>query len=292
MPTLAVITQWALLGALLTATPLQAFDCKNIQLKDKLFDLSALDRQHVIDVSLDTPPTKTIEKYTINPCQALKPDDKVDKEDQCEADTFVCKTVTNIKHDQPRVTRVQIISGGSDQKPVVELAKESDEHPQLLWTMKGPVVDKLNFRTDITFICDSQAGTVTSDPQMVSMDQGVLKLEWKTASVCTFSKVDPEKPKTPDSDSPDKDKKPSDEQPAPSDEGGSVIGTIFKIFAILLSIYFVVGIVYNYAIAGLGGLDLIPHRHFWQELPYIVTDFVQYVYASCSGRRRGGYSAV
>ncbi|KAJ1917395.1 type II membrane protein [Tieghemiomyces parasiticus] len=272
-----------------------ALNCKDLTISGQHYDLSALDKEHVVKVKVTTPPTYTMEEYSLNPCQALTKKDEVPKDDQCPVGTFVCRTDVNYKAEKPRVTWVQPVSGGQDDgaSPAITVPKASpgsdpETSPKLQWTMRGPTVDKTDYRCDINLICDKEAAAAKSVPTFVSMKDGVLTLDWKSDAVCLTKRTDPKKPDEPE-------KKPDDEpkpdEPAHS-SGSGFFGTLFKIIGILLLVYFVVGIIYNYAIAGATGLDLIPHRYFWQDLPSLCVEFVQYIYQSCGGRRRGGYSAV
>ncbi|KAJ1978336.1 type II membrane protein [Dimargaris verticillata] len=274
----------------------QSFACKDVTVGDHRYDLSALNRDHVITRNFSTPPTYTAEIYTVNPCQALQFDSKLDKEDQCAQGTYVCHTTTNYKNDRSRITQVRVLGGGEkDASPTIEfkdkdIKNESD--PPLLWAMEGQkdqsdeVEPKSKaFRTEITLICDKNSGSVTTDPQFVQEVDHTLQLEWKSAAACVTTRSDPpaKDPKTPPS---------TPGQPEEVAQGGGFFATLFKIIGILLLVYVVVGAIYNYAVVGARGLDLIPHRYFWQELPYLCMDFFQYLYSSCSGRSRGGYTAV
>ena len=39
--------------------------------------------------------------------------------------------------------------------------------------------------------------------------------------------------------------------------------------------YLGIGMWYNYSHYGASGWDLVPHRHFWRELPYMVNDVLR-----------------
>ncbi|RKP36875.1 autophagy-related protein 27 [Dimargaris cristalligena] len=267
-----------------------ALNCKDFTLGDQHYDFSALDREHVVEIKTVTPPTHTIDRYTINPCQALQAPKDVPEIDRCPDGTFVCKTSTNYKPDEKdRVIAVQAIGGSKDETPVITAPRASSEKEDLLWSVKGPTVDKTDYRCDVRLFCDKDVDAAKAEPKFVSMTNGILTLEWTSAAVCVQKRTDPEDPKKPE-DKPSDD--PEKNDPEPSSGGGGFFSTLFKIIGILLLVYFVVGAVYNYAVAGASGLDLIPHRYFWQELPYLCLEFVQFAYNSCSGRRRGGYSAV
>ncbi|KAG2187673.1 hypothetical protein INT44_005363, partial [Umbelopsis vinacea] len=47
-------------------------------------------------------------------------------------------------------------------------------------------------------------------------------------------------------------------------------GIFFLIVGILVALYFIGGAFYNYKQYNARGLDLIPHRDFWLDLPYLI----------------------
>jgi len=76
---------------------------------------------------------------------------------------------------------------------------------------------------------------------------------------------------------------------------GSGIGWFFLVLLLAFIAYFVLGAYYNYTTYGASGVDLIPHRDFWQEVPYMARDVVAHLCSSGRPRRtstRGGYIAV
>lgn len=59
--------------------------------------------------------------------------------------------------------------------------------------------------------------------------------------------------------------------------------------------YFGIGAYYNYSTYGATGMDLIPHRDFWREVPYMLRDVFDHLCTSVKPRSsgsRGGYIAV
>lgn len=46
---------------------------------------------------------------------------------------------------------------------------------------------------------------------------------------------------------------------------------IFRLICAIVA-YFVLGSYYNYSQYGASGLDMIPHRDLWRDVPYIVGD--------------------
>jgi len=76
---------------------------------------------------------------------------------------------------------------------------------------------------------------------------------------------------------------------------GSGIGWFFLVLLLAIIAYFALGAYYNYTTYGASGVDLIPHRDFWQEVPYMARDVISHLCSSVRPRRasaRGGYIAV
>ncbi|KAJ1974495.1 hypothetical protein H4R35_003582 [Dimargaris xerosporica] len=209
------------------------FTCNDITVGDHHYDLSALNRDHVITRNFSTPPTYTAEIYTVNPCQALQFDNKLSKEDQCAEGTFVCHTTTNYKNDRSRITRVRVLGGGQkDVSPTIEFKDKdakNESDPPLLWAMDGQqnqsdeiAPNSKTFRTEITLICDRNGGSVTTDPRFVQEVDHTLQLEWKSAAACATTRSDPppaKDPKTPPS---------TPDQPEEVAQGSGFFATLFK----------------------------------------------------------------
>lgn len=53
---------------------------------------------------------------------------------------------------------------------------------------------------------------------------------------------------------------------------------------------------YNYTTYGAKGLDLLPHKEFWRDLPTLFSDLVTHITSnirgSSNGASRGGYTAI
>lgn len=56
------------------------------------------------------------------------------------------------------------------------------------------------------------------------------------------------------------------------------------------------GMWYNYTTYGAKGLDLLPHKEFWRDLPALFSDLASHITSSIrgssSGSSRGGYTAI
>jgi len=124
-------------------------------------------------------------------------------------------------------------------------------------------------------------------PKFVSYDGQRVNVEWTTPDACPLSDGDGDKPE---------DSKPGgggNENPT-SGHVGSGIGWFFLMLLSALAAYFAIGAYYNYSTYGARGLDLIPHRDFWQEMPYMLRDVVSHLCSNVGARRasRSGYIAV
>ncbi|CAO3662314.1 unnamed protein product [Umbelopsis vinacea] len=259
-------------------------------------DLTKLSRPEGFQIlnEVSTPPTKTRTEVKVNLCGALSRPEGADQ-DNCRAGTYVCRRVINVKDDNERVTEVQEIAGeieGSVLDSAITLPENekdlSKNGVQYIITLKGGKVLDTPQSTKITMECDAN-GDKNADPaaKLVanSYTNGVLELYWKTPYACASTEQTPDKP--------------SDGGNSNGGNGGggggmSGVGIFFLIVGILIALYFIGGAFYNYKQYNARGLDLIPHRDFWLDLPYLIKDLFSHLMESISARRRGGdgYVAV
>jgi len=139
---------------------------------------------------------------------------------------------------------------------------------------------------NVTLLCSSS----TSEPHLLQYDPstGVANIEWNSERACPSQNQDggdnsPDEPE--DDTTPD----------TPSSRGrGSGIGWFFLLLILGLLAYFGLGAYYNYNHYGSTGWDLIPHRDFWREVPYLIEDLVSYLFSSVrsGGGSRSGYVSV
>ncbi|KAJ2721383.1 type II membrane protein [Coemansia sp. Benny D115] len=276
--------------AALAATSLSfaaaAFDCKDARVAGFQYDLSALARETILDHNVTTTPTYTNTRYTINPCAALKPQpDSVPEIDRCPENAWICRSVTNYKKDEPRLTEVAAVAGtGKNDEPTLQATASGNERPkEFHWKMQGAHVDDTKWSTDIKFVCDSTKNNQDA-PKLVAVNDGVLELEWAVPAACALGDKDGKGDKAPKDDDGD-----SGDGEA---TGGGFFSTLFTLLVSAFVLYFVLGVMYKYLVVRATGLDLIPNRTFWREFPYLCADFAQHVWDTVSGRRRSGYSVV
>ncbi|KIP10926.1 hypothetical protein PHLGIDRAFT_125243 [Phlebiopsis gigantea 11061_1 CR5-6] len=264
-----------------------AFDCK-ITSGEYGWDLTSLKGEHTLSQERETPPTKFRDDVTFNLCEDLTRKDGVADRDQCEAGTRACLTQTNIKESEnERITAVIPLARSSVEHEVlpapnkgIRLTFSGPSYPDPVTSVQTPQ----SLKVDI--FCKPGADE-PEDPEFKSYDGKELRIEWNAPAGCGFGASDPEHPppgKVPDTD---KGKKES--------SVGSGLGWFFLLFLLALAAYFGLGAYYNYSTYGASGMDLIPHRDFWREVPYMLRDVVSHLCSAVRPRStssRGGYIAV
>jgi len=259
-----------------------------IQDSNMKLDLTKLSRPEGFQVLTEasTPPTTTKTEVKINLCGPLnRPEDA--NQDYCRAGAYVCRRVINVKDGNERVTEVQEIAGeieGSVLDSSLTLPENekdlSKNGVQYVITLKGGKVLDTPQSTKITMECDAN-GDKNADPPakptVNSYTNGVLDLYWKTPFACATTEQVPTPPDNGGNDN-----------PGNGGGGMSGAGIFFLIVGILVALYFIGGAFYNYKQYNARGLDLIPHRDFWLDLPYLIKDLFSHLMESISSRRRAG----
>ncbi|ORZ02768.1 autophagy-related protein 27 [Syncephalastrum racemosum] len=292
---------------LLSATgtlAIQAYCDKGYKLEntDYKLDLSKLNKEFVLTATTEQPPTTLQTSVAINVCDALKRPDGLAEADFCQQGASICRREVLLRKDQdqdqkPFVAVVQDIAGDfSDAKmnpsfslpePDKDLTKSGTK---LSLKLDGRKWKEQQQSAQIIFECD-ESGNRNDDPKaptLISYTNGMLLLEWKTVQACALKDGE----KVPDNDSP-KDGNNGGENGGGSG-GMSGVGIFFTIIGVLLGVYFVGGAFYNFRMYNARGLDLIPHRDFWLDLPYLIKDLMSHIRDSVLSHRRGGggYVAV
>ncbi|KAJ6625614.1 autophagy-related protein 27 [Mycena sp. CBHHK59/15] len=266
------------------ASPEDPFDC-HLQLGagGLKYDLTTLPGEQTITRDRDTPPTREVDTVRFSLCSDLKLQEGVSEADQCPTGTRVCLTKTNRKDGIDRIVSV------------IPLAQTSRLNPSFttLSSPKGVFVllhgglypHPLNSTdtqqsVNLTLLCDTAA-----DPKFIAYDGAQLRLEWSAPAGCGFEG--------------DKDNHESDEGNSPGSEksGGSLssVGWFLLLLFLAFATYMGLGAYYNYSTYGASGVDLIPHRDFWMEVPYMLRDVLSHLCSTVRPRRsssRGGYIAV
>ncbi|PVU93965.1 hypothetical protein BB559_003128 [Furculomyces boomerangus] len=133
-----------LLGARFLLVQSADFSCSKIDLNGTVVDLSAINSEFKVTQQLATPPTTNDYIYKINPCQGLKEDDGLPKEDRCAKDSWGCRTIINYKDKSPRIVDVVAIAAGeSNQIPKIYSTKNEKNNTEEEPPKKGdPPKDK------------------------------------------------------------------------------------------------------------------------------------------------------
>ncbi|KAI0074634.1 putative autophagy protein Atg27 [Panus rudis PR-1116 ss-1] len=256
------------------------FDCY-VSIGELKYDLHSASGEHTASRERDSPPTRYRDAVRFNLCEDLKPQDGIASEDQCPSGTRACLTKTNLKgQEDSRITAVIPIGNSTG----VESSRLSSPKGLQL-TFHGSSYPSLSSPEPVpqSFTIKLLCSTEESSPQFDSYDGKEVKVEWSVPAACGMG-------------SPPSDDKPSggDEKTPEEETVGSGIGYFFLLLFLAFVAYFALGAYYNYSTYGATGADLIPHRDFWREVPYMLRDVVSHL---CSSFRpgsssRGGYIAV
>ncbi|KAJ7188242.1 autophagy-related protein 27 [Mycena filopes] len=276
-----------LLSCSLPAAALEEpFENCRFQTNGLKYDLSSFSGEHTATRERDTPPTREVDSVRLSLCSDLQQQEGVPDPDQCPAGTRVCLTKINHKDGSDRVVSVIPIAQTSNLNPSYT-PRSSPKGVSLL--LHGGVYPHPINATDaqqsviITLLCDTTKG----EPSFISYNGEKLELEWAGPAGCGFAGEDEDHG--------------SDGEDGIPKNGGSSSGSLSSVgwFLLLLLLafatYMAIGVYLNYSNYAARGLDLIPHRDFWMEVPYMLRDVVSHLCSAVRPRRssnRGGYIAV
>jgi len=247
----------------------------HLSVGDYKYDLSELSGDQAILRTRSSPPTNITDTLRFNICKELSPLEGVASSDQCPSGTWACLSKTNLKYGEPdRVIAVIPMAQDQDLRAEYNVLKSPRG---LKMTLHGPSYPSSTTLepTPQTFILNLICATEASEPEFKSYDGAQAVVEWSAPSGCGFR----------GDSSTDEDSK----------TVGSGIGWFFLLLFISFAGYFALGAYYNYTTYGATGVDLIPHRDFWREVPYMLRDVVSHLCSSFQSRHsssRGGYIAV
>lgn len=232
-----------------------------------IFEKGALD----LTVTNSTPPSITHTQIQVNLCAALPHDGQKSTEDECPEGTLVCKTVTNEKHGDKRVTQVIPVASRAETflPDASPLQRQKIGNQRYVLHLAGPVYDNVNQTADLHVYCSPAhrepllrfSGAPGGRPSTLSLD--IL-----TATACR-------------------------RQGNPSSRGffGGIAHFVSFMFWLALAafvLYLLGGIWSNYTYYGARGWDLLPNRDFWRETPYLVQETVRH--AMRGPRGQGGHA--
>ncbi|KAI0276583.1 autophagy-related protein 27 [Russula aff. rugulosa BPL654] len=237
---------------------------------------------HTISRSRPLPPTNMTDTLRFNICNELSLLEGVSSGDQCSSGTWACLSKTNIKQgESDRIVAVIPLAQGPELR--AEYTRLSSPRGVQM-RLHGPVYPSSTTLepTPQEFVVDLLCATEESQAVFKSYDGTRALVEWSAPSGCNF-RSDPSSGG--DSKTPDKE----------AEAVGSGIGWFFLLLFVGFAGYFALGAYYNYTTYGATGMDLIPHRDFWREVPYMLRDVVSHLCSSFQSRHstsRGGYMAV
>lgn len=277
---------------------LSPFDCSNVAVSSKhAFDLSKIAYPIHTSNQESTPPTDTRTSIDIDLCKPLEADPNRDVKDQCPRGTRICITIETIRDGSTFVTQAIPVaysgeSGGSKIDAQVEWGEELEGGERSVeLQLPGATYAGREQKAELELVCDPKA-EADSHPTARSYDRadGKLKLRWPTKFACSNAATQPGS----GGGTPSKGGSGGDAGDGGDSSGSTGAGGwgFFSWLFFLLFVGFVgymgVGMYNNYNNYGASGWDLVPHKDFWRESPYIARDAATHVWQTVSDNRGGG----
>ncbi|SPO26833.1 uncharacterized protein UTRI_04146_B [Ustilago trichophora] len=276
---------------------LSPFDCSNVAVSSKQsFDLSKIAYPIRTSNQESTPPSETKTTIDIDLCKPLEADPNRDEKDQCPRGTRICITIETIKDDKTIVTQAIPVaysgeSGGSKIEAKVEWGEELEGGEKSIeLQLPGAKYAGHEQKAELELVCDPKADA-DSHPTARSYDRadGKLKLRWPTKFACSSTASKPGNGGTPSKGGNDSGKgKDGSSGSDTSDGGWGFFSWLFFLLIVGFIAYMGLGMYNNYNNYGASGWDLVPHKDFWRESPYIARDAATHVWQTVSGNRGGG----
>ncbi|RCI06614.1 hypothetical protein CU098_013864, partial [Rhizopus stolonifer] len=212
--------------------------------------------------NISTPPSIKSTITQINICDALS----ISKiKTECNKGTYVCQKIIYSQNNTDFVAEVHNIVGISKKSKLktelkaIEPKEDSSKSGysySLALSREGSDQSAM-----IILVCDTNQSRKPSEPSIVSYDNHVLTLEWKTVFACSAEKKSEKNPNNNHQNkSPKEGEEGKKEEKEEKEEGISAISLFFIIILILLAVYFVGGAIYNIKVYNAKGFDLIIHR--------------------------------
>lgn len=276
---------------------LSPFDCSNVAVSSKQsFDLSKITYPIRTSNQESTPPSETKTTIDIDLCKPLEADPNHDDKDQCPRGTRICITIETIKDDKTIVTQAIPVaysgeSGGSKIEAKVEWGEELEGGEKSIeLQLPGAKYAGREQKAELELVCDPKADA-DSHPTARSYDRadGKLKLRWPTKFACSSAASKPGNGGSPSKGGDDSDKRKDGSSGSDtSDRGWGFFSWLFFLLFVGFIAYMGLGMYSNYNNYGASGWDLVPHKDFWRESPYIARDAATHVWQTVSGNRGGG----
>ncbi|EJD52777.1 hypothetical protein AURDEDRAFT_111337 [Auricularia subglabra TFB-10046 SS5] len=218
----------------------------------------------------EQPPSTKHETISFDLCADLPRDEKLPEGDQCPSTTRACLVESFVKGDTSLITAV-IPVGFSDPKNIEYASMQNSKGLEA--TFGGGAYMKNTQSFKISLLCAPEA----SDPKFGDYAHNVATVEWTTPAGCA-------KRNDRDGD--------NNPKPPPTGSSGGSLRMFFLLFVLAFVAYFAIGSYYNYNTYGASGWDVIPHKDFWRELPYLLRDLASHLCSAFQPRSRSGYVAV
>ena len=273
---------------------LSPFDCAKVKLSSvQSFDLSRIPFPVSTSNIESTPPSETRTTIDIDLCKPLAANPDRSEADQCPRGTRICITIESIKDD--RTTVIQAIpvaysgdGGGSRIQAVAEFGDSLDGGERAIkLELPGADYAGRKQKTKLELVCD-KAAAQDAKPTARKYDRadGQLEIRWPTRFACSSDGGSGGGSNPP----------PSQTDPGSGGEigsdtdtgGGGFFSWLFFLLFLGLAIYMGLGMYNNYNQYGATGWDLVPHRDFWRESPYIAKDAASHVWRSVAGGSSSG----
>ncbi|KAJ7045537.1 autophagy-related protein 27 [Mycena alexandri] len=265
----------------------EPFENCHLKLANKWYDMEPLRGEHTVTQRRNTPPTREVYSARLSLCSDLEPEKDVPKGDQCPPGTRVCLTKINEKDgSDPRIVSVIPIAQTSTLNPTYTPRSSPNGVSLLLHGSNYPhPINATDAQQSviITLLCDTSMG----DLKFNSYNGEQLELEWSSPAGCEFAGEDEDQGNDGEKDSP---------KNGESSSGSlSSVGWFLLLLLLAFAVYMGMGMYINYTTYAARGVDLIPHRDFWMEVPYMLRDVLSHLCSAVRPRRssnRGGYIAV
>ncbi|KIJ67799.1 hypothetical protein HYDPIDRAFT_107295 [Hydnomerulius pinastri MD-312] len=268
-----------------------SFDC-HFAIGDLQYDLTSLGGAKTVTRTRDSPPSTYVDELRFDLCGELSQLEDRTSDDQCPPGTRACLTTTNTKgENSERITAVIPVAQSSSLEPEISALSSTRGVSIILHGSSYPASSSSSISQSlkISLSCAESA----SDPQFSSYENGQVLVDWSAPVACGSNETPPP-PNENDSNGGSGGGGGGNEENTPIESVGSGLGFFFLMFLLAFAAYFGLGAYHNYSTYGARGLDLIPHRDFWREVPYMLQDVFAHLCSNVRPRRssRGGYIAV
>ncbi|KAH7888677.1 type II membrane protein [Phlebopus sp. FC_14] len=263
----------------------EAFNC-HLTVGELNYDLTSLGGLKILTRTRESPPSTYEDELRFDLCGELQLIEDRTAEDQCPSGTKACLTTINKKgENSDRITAVIPVAKSDSTPPDISALSSSNGLSVTLHGTSYPSNPSQSvgqsFRLSLT------CAESTSEPQFVSYEDGQVLVEWSSPSACASTEPPPKEDDRTGGGSG------GNGEPKPIESVGSGLGFFFLMLLLAFATYFALGAYYNYSTYGARGMDLIPHRDFWREVPYMLQDVVAHLCSNVRPRRSSrGYIAV